>query len=66
MFGLEAKTGKIGDGDSIARSKNSSGHKSLQSTYADTVRARTPTMLINKTKLMRHLFSFMTFLRYIN
>jgi hypothetical protein len=66
VFRQGAKTGNIGDGDSMARSKNSSGHKSLQSTYADAVRARTPTIVINKTKLIRQLFPFMTFLRYSN
>jgi hypothetical protein len=66
VFRLEAKTGKIGYGDSAARSKNSSGHKSLQSTYADAVKARTPITLISKIKLIRQLFPFMTFLRYSN
>jgi hypothetical protein len=66
VFRIEAKTGTIGDGDSAARSKNSSGHKSLQSTYADAVEARTPITLINKIKLIRQLISFMTFLRYSN
>jgi hypothetical protein len=53
VFREGGKTGKVRGWHARPRSRNSSGEISLQLTYADVVRARTPIILINKTELVK-------------
>jgi len=53
VFREGERAGKIWGWHARPRSKNSSGQKSLQLTYADVVRVRTPIILINKNRLIK-------------
>ena len=53
MSGWNSKTGETGSGDSKARSKNSSGYRSSQSTYSDAVKAKAPNILPSSKQIRR-------------
>jgi len=55
-FRWKSKTVKIGFCHATARSENSSGKSSVQEIHSDVVSARTPTILISKSRVNKRVF----------